>query len=97
MALPNINTDDCWLAAKNITKTGYSNIKYWLNGRCTSINAHRAMYEQTYGWLPKELVVDHLCGVRNCINPLHLQAIPQRANIKRRQFCRHCGCFLADY
>lgn len=38
------------------------------------------------------LVIDHLCSERSCINPEHLEQVPQSENV-RRAFDYHCpGC-----
>lgn len=75
-----INTDDCWHYAKLIdTVSGYGIV-------CTKNNnyyAHRVMYENMVGEIPKDLQIDHLCRVRRCINPLHLEAVTRKENILR--------------
>jgi hypothetical protein len=45
--------------------------------------AHRAAYEEAYGPIPDGLVIDHLCRVRWCCNPEHLEAVTNRENILR--------------
>lgn len=45
--------------------------------------AHRWMYEQTYGPIPDGLVIDHLCRVRLCVNPDHLEPVTDAENIRR--------------
>lgn len=45
--------------------------------------AHRWMYEQMVGPIPTGLQLDHLCRVRNCVNPRHLEPVTQRINILR--------------
>ncbi len=70
----------CWLWIGCIHKvTGYAK-KQW-HGR--TLLAHRWMYEQRIGPIPAGLVIDHVCNVRNCVNPEHLQAITQAQNVQR--------------
>lgn len=45
--------------------------------------AHRYAYEQRHGAIPDGLVIDHLCRVRNCVNPDHMQPVQSRENILR--------------
>lgn len=47
-----------------------------------SYSAHRVMYTICYGQIPEGMDVDHMCENTRCINPYHLQAVTQRANIK---------------
>lgn len=72
-------TDDCWLWIGAISSTGYGN--FWLSGRY--ISAHRASYEYAVGPIPDGLHIDHLCRVRQCVNPSHLEPVTQRENTLR--------------
>jgi hypothetical protein len=40
-------------------------------------------YELAKGPIPDGLVIDHLCRVRHCVNPEHLEAVPHRVNTLR--------------
>ena len=42
--------------------------------------AHRWAYERYVGPIPKDMVIDHLCRNRRCVNPLHLEAVTQWVN-----------------
>lgn len=48
-----------------------------------SRRAHRVTYEMVRGPIPDGLVIDHLCRVRGCINPWHLEAVSNRTNLLR--------------
>ena len=39
--------------------------------------------EALVGPIPKDLCIDHLCRVRNCVNPAHLEPVTVRENILR--------------
>lgn len=45
--------------------------------------AHRVAYEAEYGPIPDGMVIDHVCRVRNCVNPLHLEPVSQAENNRR--------------
>lgn len=45
--------------------------------------AHRWVYEQMVGPIPRGLQLDHLCRVRRCVNPLHLDPVDARTNLMR--------------
>lgn len=69
----------CWLWIGKINKGGYGFIT--LNKK--TVLAHRASYEFLKEEIPKCLVIDHLCKVRNCINPDHLEAVTLVENTMR--------------
>jgi hypothetical protein len=45
--------------------------------------AHRWSYEYFISKIPDNLQLDHLCRVRHCVNPNHLEAVTQKENILR--------------
>lgn len=45
--------------------------------------AHRVSFERVHGEIPAGLVLDHLCRVRHCINPDHLEPVTRRVNNMR--------------
>ena len=45
--------------------------------------AHRAVYAEVMGPIPKGLELDHLCRVPLCVNPAHLEPVTHRENILR--------------
>lgn len=53
----------------------------WLNGR--QRKAHCVVYELLKGPIPEGMDLDHLCKVRLCVNPEHLEAVPRLTNILR--------------
>ena len=48
-----------------------------------TVYAHRLSYEIYKGPIPEGFTIDHLCRVRNCVNPEHLEAVCQRTNVLR--------------
>lgn len=45
--------------------------------------AHRKAYELFTGPIPEGLDLDHLCRVRCCVNPLHLEPVTRAENLHR--------------
>lgn len=74
-----ISTDDCWLWAGPTNGYGYGYIRH--EGKM--IMAHRLMYESEVGKIPEGLYCDHLCRVRNCVNPEHIEPVSNAANVLR--------------
>lgn len=72
--------DNCWLWTGMKTEYGYARL-YIKNKKNT--RAHKWAYEQLYGVVPDGLVLDHLCRVRHCVNPEHLEAVTPRINVLR--------------
>lgn len=70
--------DDCWLF-DTINSKGYG--QFQLDGR--NLQAHIWSYEFLIGPVPDGLTLDHLCRVRACVNPWHLDPVPHRVNILR--------------
>lgn len=69
----------CWMWTGAVNDSGYGII--W-NGRGT-VRAHRVVYELTMGLIPQGLQLDHLCRVRSCVNPNHLEPVTARDNVLR--------------
>lgn len=72
-------TDGCWFWMGALKENGYG--AFGVNYK--SGYAHRFSYEQFRGPIPSGLALDHLCRVRNCVNPKHLEAVTDRENILR--------------
>lgn len=68
----------CWIW-QLVTRDGYG-----LVYRGGSAQAHRLYYQTYVGKVPKGFEVDHLCGIKSCVNPDHLEAVTPSENCKRR-------------
>lgn len=66
-----------WTAAEK--SNGYG--AFWDGTR--TLRAHRYSYELVIGPVPVDLVLDHLCRVRICVNPAHLEPVTQEENRRR--------------
>jgi len=71
-------TTDCWnwIGTLNF---GYG--KFYVNNK--PVFVHRFSYELVNGKIPQNMVLDHLCRNRKCVNPDHLEVVTQRTNILR--------------
>ena len=69
----------CWLWLGPLAGNGYA--RFRLNGK--NQMAHRVSYELFKSEIPTDLCIDHLCRVRCCVNPDHLEAVTIRENIMR--------------
>lgn len=65
----------CWLWRGCINRGGY--------GVYSHNRAHRLAFQFFVGEIPPGLDLDHVCRVRNCINPTHLEPVTRRENISR--------------
>jgi hypothetical protein len=73
-------SESCWTWTASQTRGGYG--QFYKDGGIP-ILAHRWSYQSVNGPIPDGLVMDHLCRVRNCVRPDHLEATTQRINILR--------------
>lgn len=66
----------CWLWTGHVNNRGYGRIGVGFDVKY----AHRVSYELSKGRIPDGLQLDHLCRVRRCINPQHLEPVTNREN-----------------
>lgn len=79
-----VDENGCWIWAKATQPDGYGIANR--NGKSTL--AHRVYYEATKGPIPDGLQIDHLCCIRACVNPDHLEAVTQDENRLRGRVTR---------
>lgn len=94
-------TDACWLWTGRIGKGGYGQMRVKPTGRPFGVMpAHRLAYQLLVGPIPAGMTIDHLCRVKNCVRPEHLEPVTASENTKRRweaeaqgktTECRRCG------
>jgi hypothetical protein len=77
--LLSIDAKGCWLF-RTQAKNGYST--FGINKK-TPVKAHRFSYKMHKGEIPEGLHIDHLCSVKNCCNPDHLEAVTPKENTRR--------------
>jgi hypothetical protein len=69
----------CWVWQWRIGPDGYGVVHVRRSPR----QAHRVIYESHVGPIPAGLDLDHLCRVRACVNPAHLEPVTRAENIRR--------------
>lgn len=69
-------TETCWLWTGAL-RDGYG--RFALDGQVKWVQAHRYVL----GEVPNDLEVDHLCRVRACVRPNHLEIVTKKLNIQR--------------
>lgn len=70
---------DCWIWNGTMHRKGYGQF----DGIDRTVKAHRFSYEAMIGEIPQGLVLDHLCRVRSCVNPYHLEPVTSGVNTRR--------------
>ena len=82
----------CWLWTGALGGGGYG--AFTADGRQQV--AHRFAYELLVAPIPPGLVLDHLCRVRHCVNPAHLEPVTAGENLRRgisanavKTHCKH--------
>lgn len=81
LAKISVDSNGCWIWTGAINRdSGYAT---FTAGPSTTVNGHRVSYETFVGPIADGLVIDHLCRVRACINPEHLEAVTQQENVLR--------------
>lgn len=72
------DANGCWIFDK-VNDKGYA----LFHVDRIPVEGHRWCYLFLIGEVPAGLTLDHLCRVRRCVNPWHLDVVPHRINILR--------------
>jgi hypothetical protein len=75
-----VDDSGCWIWMASRTETGYG--YFTVAGKTR--RAHRVSYEHHVGPIPDGLTIDHLCRVRWCVNPDHMEPVTSAENTRRR-------------
>lgn len=79
LARVNKTNNGCWIWCGCLSKDGYGSISV----NCKPKLVHRVAYELWREPIPPGLQIDHLCRIRSCVNPKHLEVVTQQENFKR--------------
>jgi hypothetical protein len=72
-------TDTCWLWTGSRTRNGYGQMS--VGNKMKKV--HRIAWEMLRWPVPDGLSLDHLCRVRHCVRPSHLEPVDHRTNVLR--------------
>ena len=82
-----VDPSGCWLWQGSFNEDGHGVFTVYLppnsEVRKRKRVAHRLMYELTIGEVDPILTLDHLCRVRACVNPAHMEPVTRVENILR--------------
>jgi hypothetical protein len=73
----------CWPWLGEIDRHGYGILRRYEDGHRRHYLAHRLIYCMLGGSIPAGLDIDHLCRVRHCVNPTHLEPVTRQVNVDR--------------
>lgn len=71
-------TKSCWLWLGKL-QDGYGRFAMYKK----RYRVHQVSFQWEYGPIPAGLEIDHLCRVRHCVRPNHLEAVTPRVNVRR--------------
>lgn len=78
---------DCWLWTGALNSDGYGHLS--VDG--CALLSHRLAYTALVEPIPNGLQIDHLCRVKACCNPAHLEAVTAAENMRRaKAHITHC-------
>lgn len=77
----------CWLWTGSTNRGGYGNFSH-----LGEVSAHRSAFHALVGPIPAGMHLDHLCRVRSCCNPAHLEPVTNRENARRGAIARIPRC-----
>lgn len=84
VALAQPPTDNCVYWTGPLNRDGY--------GNCSGLSAHKVVYESLVGPVPAGLELDHLCRVRACVNPAHMEPVTHAENMRRSAPAQKRAC-----
>lgn len=73
-------TNSCWIWKGECKSDGYG---IFSTHSMPRIAVHRISFTLIRGSIPSGLTLDHLCRVRSCVNPSHLEPVTDKENVLR--------------
>lgn len=78
---------ECWIWTAS-KRYGYGQFRIGGSGS-QNLGAHAVAYMWLIGDIPGGMVIDHLCRVRACVNPSHMEVVRPEENSTRGMISRH--------
>lgn len=78
-----LDENGCWRWLRSCYSNGYAHLSKRIDGKPKNFLVHRLSYELFVGPIPAGMTIDHLCRVRDCVNPAHMEVVTQRENTLR--------------
>lgn len=85
-----VTESGCWLWTARLDDGGYGLIGFYdpiayhnSGKKSVQKRAHVAAYELLIGTIPSGMELDHVCRVRCCVNPYHLEPVTHAENVRR--------------
>ena len=79
-----VSADGCWLWTAAVDDQGYGRVGWEGKNR----KAYRVVYLLLRGSIEEGKELDHLCRVRLCVNPDHLEPVTHAVNMERGELRR---------
>jgi hypothetical protein len=74
-----VSDSGCWDWVGYRDRDGYGRVTI----NKVPYGTHRIIYEYYHGQICPDLVIDHLCKNRKCVNPTHLEQVTNKENLRR--------------
>lgn len=74
-----VTESGCWLWTGSEDMKGYGQLTF----NKKHYRAYRFSYEIFKGTIPAGMTLDHLCRVRLCVNPDHMEVVTNKENVLR--------------
>ena len=80
-----VTESGCWVWLGSLDTAGYGRFTIWSEDtqKQQQFSAHRESYKYFCGPIPEGKEIDHLCKVRCCVNPTHLEPVSDYENWQR--------------